>query len=164
MNRSAAQQERPHASYLPDADALMVALIMAPGTFSRNRFFGMYENAHIYHARRRAQVVRSLVKELTDPWPLSGGVTPHPEAVIEEERQVGGELQLSFSVPDLGYRRTTLLSPIEAAALHYCLDRAGRFRATVEEKRLVEHHLSKLAPLEVDPALPRTQEPGGANE
>ncbi|HXS19187.1 MAG TPA: hypothetical protein VN764_18445, partial [Polyangiaceae bacterium] len=71
-------------THLPHADALMVALILAPDTFSRNKFFRFYEDRKIWSARRRAQMVRSLIKELTEPWPVAGQVPARAPAVIEQ--------------------------------------------------------------------------------
>ncbi len=146
MTESVAPQKPKSGLVAPDPDALMVALIMAPGTFSRNRFFRLYENRKIGRARRRAQMVRSLIKELTEPWPLEGQIPSHPGAVISEERFVDGELLLSFSVPDMRYKRSVRLTPIEAAALRYCLARTGKLEVSPAEKQQVELCLSKLAP------------------
>src|SRR6187551_791452 len=146
MGERAVSKPTQHEENFPDADALMVALILAPGTFSRNRFFKLYQSESIWQARRRAQVVRSLIKELTDPWPTAGQLPSHPQAVVEQEVMIEGELHLQFSVPDLGYRRSVRLSAVEAAALRYCLDRAGKLQASEQDKRAVELCLSKLAP------------------
>lgn len=130
----------------PDADALMVALIMAPGTFSRNRFFQLFEDKRLRKARRRARMVRGLIKEMTEPWPLMNSSLHPVTALIECEEVVNGELRLQYSVPDMGYRRSARLSLIEAAALRYCLDRAGKLRVSELERRVVEDCLLKLAP------------------
>lgn len=131
---------------LPDADALLVALIMAPGTFSRNRFFQLFENKRLSKARRRARMVRGLIKEMTEPWPSMDSPPISDMNVIEQEELVDGELHLQFSVPDMGYRRSACLSAIEAAALRYCLDRAGKLKVSETERRAVEDCLLKLAP------------------
>ncbi len=130
-----------------DADGLLVALILAPATFSRNRFFSLFEQKDLSHARRRAQMVRSLVKELTEPWPHAGEIPSHPPAILESERLVDGLVVISFSVPDFGYRREAHLSPLEAAALRYCLKRAGVGSVSDAERQLVERHLCRLAPV-----------------
>ncbi len=150
----ARNRKRTTTTDIPDADALMVALIMAPGTFSRNRFFQLYQQEEIWRARRRAQVVRSLIKELTEPWPQVGSIPPHPQAIISEEREVDGDLVLSFSVPDMSYKRSARLSKIEASALRYCLHRAGKLDLDDGDRRTVEHCLSKLAPLSPSGELP----------
>ena len=138
---------------LPDADALMVALILAPDTFSRNKFFRFYEDRKMWIARRRAQMVRSLIKELTEPWPDAGQAPARSAAVIEKDMTLGGELHLQFSVPDMGYRRHVRLSRIEAAAFRYGLYRAGRMPLNEPDRMTVEAVLRQLAPqLEVSPA------------
>jgi hypothetical protein len=131
---------------LPNADALMVALILAPDTFSRNKFFRFYEERKMWVARRRAQLVRSLIKELTEPWPATGQLPARSPAIIEKDTTLAGELHLQFSVPDMGYRRHVRLSRIEAAALRYGLHRAGRMPLNEPDRTAVEAVLRQLAP------------------
>lgn len=56
-------------AFAPDSEGLLVALILAPSTFSRNRHFELFERAESAEARRRAQLIRSLLAEMTEPWP-----------------------------------------------------------------------------------------------
>ena len=49
-------------------EALLVALVLAPGTFSRNRHFHLFEQAALKRARRRARELRGIVRDLTEPW------------------------------------------------------------------------------------------------
>lgn len=130
----------------------MIALILAPGTFSRNKFFSLFEDETLREARRRAQMVRSLVKDLTEPWMLEGDIPSHASAVEVQERSLGGKEHepthvLSFLVPEFNYRREAHLTSLEAAALRYCLSRAKVGEISAGEKRLVERHLSRLSPL-----------------
>lgn len=136
---------------LPNADALMVALILAPDTFSRNKFFRFYEDRSMWVARRRAQLVRSLMKELTEPEPGPGQVPARSPAVIEKDTTLAGELHLQLSVADMGYRRHVRLSRIEAAALRYGLHRAGRMPLNEPDRVVVEAVLRQLA-LPIHPA------------
>ena len=57
----------------PDPNALLCALILAPGTYSRNRFFDMFEASAARAVRRRALRVRSMVIQLTEPWRQDDG-------------------------------------------------------------------------------------------
>lgn len=130
----------------------MVALILAPGTFSRNKFFSLFEDDTLREARRRAQMVRSLVKDLTEPWKLEGEIPSHPTAVEVREHTVEGAEDeptrvLSFRVPEFNYRREAHLTSLEAAALRYCLSRAKVGDISAGDKRLVEQHLHRLSPL-----------------
>jgi hypothetical protein len=45
------------------ADAVMVALIVAPGVYSRNRMFALFEDAAMKAARKRANLVRGIVRQ-----------------------------------------------------------------------------------------------------
>jgi hypothetical protein len=48
----------------PDPEALVVALTLAPATWSRNRFFELYKDASVRRARRRATLVRCVAADL----------------------------------------------------------------------------------------------------
>lgn len=129
-----------------DPDALLVALVLAPGTFPRNKFFEMYNEGELRKARRRAQIVRSLIKELTEPWPHPGEIPTHPAPVIEEQVERNGELHLTFRVEEFNYRRSAVLSKVEAAAFRYALHRAGNTPLLEQDRTLVEKCLAKLSP------------------
>ena len=47
-----------------DPDALLCALVLAPRTFPRNRFFSLYEDAVARRVRRRAARVRGIIRQL----------------------------------------------------------------------------------------------------
>lgn len=131
----------------PDPEALLVALVLAPSTFSRNKFFEMFEEGALSQARRRAQIVRSIIKELTEPWPHPGEFPSDPKPVIEEEYEQDGNLHVTYRVDEYDYRRSAVLSAIEAASLRYALHRAGKGEIDPEDRRLVEGCLSKMNPL-----------------
>jgi hypothetical protein len=128
-----------------DPEALLVALIIAPATYSRNKFFELFQNDSLRHARRRAQLVRSVIKDLTEPWPYPGEIPPHPQAVIEAQVEQEDGLHLTYAVEELGYRRSTILTAIEAAALRYALSRAGKSEVSTQERALVESCLARLS-------------------
>ncbi len=132
----------------PNSDALLVALILAPSTFSRNKFFEMFQQEPLKMARRRAQLVRSVIKDLTEPWPHPGEIPGHPSAVVVEEVMHENDFTLTYVVEELGYRRSVLLTHLEAAALRYALERAGAGKASASEKALVDLNLAKLHELE----------------
>lgn len=132
-----------------DPDALLVALILAPATFSRNKFFEMFEQEPLKIARRRAQLVRSVIKDLTEPWPHPGEIPGRPGAVIIEEVVGDEDFTLTYAVEELGYRRSVMLTHLEAASLRYALERSGAGQASPAEKALVEQSLIKLS--ELDP-------------
>ncbi|KYF93391.1 hypothetical protein BE20_09455 [Sorangium cellulosum] len=47
-----------------DLEALFVALVLAPSTFSRNRFYSLYADPEARRVRRRAALLRSIVRQL----------------------------------------------------------------------------------------------------
>lgn len=120
-----------------DLDALLAALILAPGTFSRNRFFWLFERPEAAKIRRRAARIRSILRQLAG--------TPKPVAEIVGERVLSdGQVHLRYRVDELGYTRTAALSSLEAATLHYALHRSGKAPLTSDERVAVEEALSRL--------------------
>lgn len=120
-----------------DLDALLAALILAPRTFSRNRFFWLFERPEAAKIRRRASRVRGILRQLAG--------TPKPLAEIVGERVLAdGQVHLRYRVEDLGYTRTAALSALEAATLRYALHRAGRAALSHEERNAVEDALGRL--------------------
>ena len=120
-----------------DLDALLAALILAPRTFSRNRFFWLFERPEAAKIRRRAARVRGILRQLAG--------TPKPAAEIVGERVLtDGQVHLRYRVEDLGYTRTAALSALEAATLRYALHRAGKSSLSHEERTAVEAALARL--------------------
>jgi hypothetical protein len=120
-----------------DLDALLAALILAPRTFSRNRFFWLFERPEAAKVRRRAARVRGILRQLAG--------TPKPAAEIVGERVLAdGQVHLRYRVEDLGYTRTAALSSLEAATLRYALHRSGRSALAYEERAAVEEALARL--------------------
>lgn len=131
-------------SAVPDLDALLCALILAPGTYSRNRFFDLFEASAARSVRRRALRVRSMLVQLTEPWPLAD-TEGRPRAHVLGERVLDdGRILLRYRVEDLNLTRTATLDPLEAAALRYALHRAGRGEVAAADRRLVESALQQL--------------------
>lgn len=130
----------------PHAAALLVALVLAPGTFPRNKFFELYKNEELLIARRRAQMIRSLVKDLTEPWPLPKSAGAHSQPILEQQEEREGLFYLCYRVDELRYRRSAVLTLLEAATLRYALHRAGQGTLAADDKDLVELELAKLHP------------------
>ncbi len=134
-------------THKPDLDALMCALILAPGTYSRNRFFELFQDPEAQRTRRRARRVRSIIAQLTEPWPISDdeGAPREPRAELLGERVLeDGRVLFRYRMKDLEYTRTTSLAPLEAAALRFALHRAGRGEIPEDDRRLVEGALARL--------------------
>jgi hypothetical protein len=120
-----------------DLDALLAALILAPRTFARNRFFTLFQNPEAAKIRRRASRIRGILRQLAG--------TPKPAAEIVGERvMTDGQVLLRYRVEELGYTRTAALSSLEAAALRYALHRSGIAALSHEERSAVESALSRL--------------------
>jgi hypothetical protein len=120
-----------------DPDALLCALILAPRTFPRNRYFALYEDSVAKRVRRRASRVRGIIRQLVEKGPERAEITG-------EQELDDGRLLIRYKVRQLSLARTTALSALEAAALHYALHRAGEGRVTAEERRLVEGAIERL--------------------
>lgn len=120
-----------------DADALLCALVLVPGAYSRNRFFQMFEAPQLKRARRRAKRVRGIIRQL-----LGSGREP---AEIIGEQILADRVLLRFQVANLNYQRTTSLSPLEAALIHYALNKQDGTPVREGDRQLVERALVSLS-------------------
>jgi hypothetical protein len=100
-----------------DADALLCALVLAPRTFARNRFFSLYTQVAAKHARSRAAEMRSMVRHLSG----HKGV----RAIVREVGPgEGGSFVLRYGVPGIRMERTAVLDSLELSLLRFALGRA----------------------------------------
>ena len=120
-----------------DLDALLCALILAPRTFSRNRFFYLFEQPAARRVRRRATRVRGVIRQLL-------GQGREPAEITGEQVLDDGRVLIRYRVPRLSLRRTTALAPLEAAALHYALYRAAGAALASSDREMVEAAFSRL--------------------
>lgn len=102
-----------------DLEALSVALVLDPATYSRNRFFELYDDPSMRRVRRRAALLRGLIKQLATVLDRSSAMTLSSTARGDME-------ELRFEIPSLGLRRRTLLDATEGALLRFALDRRTR--------------------------------------
>lgn len=128
----------------PDPEALFVALTLAPGTYSRNRFFELFESLALRGARRRARLVLSIVSDLqkVSAAPAS---SDEPDYGLRE-RPFGDEVELSYRMSGLDYRRTTILTRLEVATLRYALCRARGAEPADVDRTFVESTLARMDP------------------
>lgn len=124
-----------HRSVNPEA--LLCALVLAPNTFARNRFFGMFEDPGARRVRRRAYHVRSILRQLLGTGKERALITGRLE--LDDSRVL-----LRYRLENLKLERTTALSSLEFAVLNYALHRAGRGELEEEERTLVENALRSL--------------------
>jgi hypothetical protein len=123
-----------------DPGGVLCALVLAPATLSRNRFFGLFTEAPMRRARVRARQIRALVRQLVDP--------RFPIDELEEATLPDGRTRLRFTAPSIGYVRTALLDPLEASALRYALHVATAYARPLgdADRARVEHALASLGP------------------
>ncbi len=135
----------------PAPDALLVALVLCPGAYSRNRFFSLYQNPEAFEARRRAALVRSIVAELAHADPQRRG-----RVVSIEDDGASGNGLITYIVPSIGLRRSTLLSTLELSIVRYAVARrmgSTEGLDTDEATRLrIENALRGLSPEIADSA------------
>jgi hypothetical protein len=118
-------------------EALLCALVLAPNTFARNRFFGMFEDPALRRVRRRAYHVRSILRQLLGTGKERALITGRLE--LDDTRVL-----LRYRLDNLKLERTTALSALEFAVLNYALHRAGRGDLEEEERVRVENALRSL--------------------
>lgn len=103
---------------LPDLDGLLCALVLAPGTYSRNRFYPLFTDSRACHVRKRAARLAGIVRHLA--------AVAEPRAIVLEERELDDSRWLvRYRMPVVGLERMAILDPLEEATLRYALDRAG---------------------------------------
>jgi hypothetical protein len=122
-----------------DLDGLLCALVLAPNSFARNRFFDLFKQSGARKVRRRAARVRGLIRHL-----LADG-RPQGE-IVGEQVLADGQVLLRLRVPDLSFERTTALTALEAATLRYAMHRAGHAALDAADKQRVEAALGRLGP------------------
>lgn len=126
-----------------DREALLAALVLAPATYSRNRFFEMYTDQEVRRVRRRAGQLRSVIHHLA-----RHAITPRRDPQADD-----GLVRLHYEVPAIGLRRTIALAPLELSLLRYALSRAQEGAAALAaddpDRRHIESALSRLAPVSV---------------
>jgi hypothetical protein len=121
-----------------DLDALLCALILVPNSFSRNKFFHLFEEPGARRVRRRAARVRGIIRQLV-------GDGKSKAEIVGEQVLNDGQVLLRYRVHDLDLYRTTALSELEAAALRYALWRAGESKLELADRDHVEAAFARLS-------------------
>ena len=127
-----------------DREALLAALVLAPATWSRNRFFDLYKDPDARRVHRRAALLRGVVRHLARIDPATPGEN------VQVEPRADGRCALGYVVSTIGLRRTVTLDPIELSLLRFA---TGRIRgsesplpASELDRRAIEAALARLAP------------------
>jgi hypothetical protein len=118
-------------------DALLCALVLAPNTFARNRFFGLYEDASMRRVRRRAYHVRGVLRQLL-------GEGKDRALLIGRLELDDARVLIRYRIDSVKLERTTALSALESAVLNYSLHRAGKGELEPEDRARVESALQSL--------------------
>jgi hypothetical protein len=120
-----------------DPEALLCALVLAPRTFPRNRFFEIYEDVPTRRAWRRAARIRGMVRQLS-------GIGQPAAEVVGEQVMDDGRVLIRYRLKHLGFTRTTALSALEASVLRYALYRAKQAPLDSADQRRVHEALRRL--------------------
>jgi hypothetical protein len=104
---------------LPDPDALLVALVLVPASYPRNRFFELFRAPEARRARRRAANLRAMLEE------LRGG------AVDLCATPWGAGFEVAYALPELAALRRVRLERLEVTLLAAVLRRGGAEDALV---------------------------------
>ena len=142
-NRSGAdaRPSEADASELDD-ESLLAALTLAPGVYSRNRMFHLYErNARALELRARANRLRGVARMWLE----------RTDAALSLQGQ-GQGLELVLDVPSMAYRRTLRITEFERGLLALLVEKAVgpmptrsvALAASLDDKSRVESALARL--------------------
>jgi hypothetical protein len=95
-----------------DPSALLVALVLVPHSYPRNKFFQLFRHPEAALVRRRAARLRSVIADLT-------GEAEALTVVVDEE----GTATLSYRLEELGASRVCHLDPTELALVKHATER-----------------------------------------
>jgi hypothetical protein len=130
-----------------ERDALIVGMTLVPHLYSRNKSYALFEDPEVRRARRRAALLRGIVRQLT-------GVQGHVEELSVAHVHGGGHgaagqgtCELRYRVPSLRVERRASMNDAELACVRYLAGRAGvaGLRATDEDRARIDAALRRLA-------------------
>ena len=124
-------------SHVVSPEGLLCALVLAPDTFARNRFFRLYEDPVLRRTRRRAYHVRGILRQLL-------GQGKDKALLIGRFELDDDRVLLRYRVDNVKLVRTTALSALESAVLSFALHRAGQGELEQEDRARVERALESL--------------------
>jgi len=130
-------KQRAGGSHVVSPEGLLCALVLAPDTFARNRFFRLYEDPVMRRTRRRAYHVRGILRQLL-------GQGKEKALVIGRLELDDDRVLLRYRVENLKLERTTALSALESAVLSFAMHRAGQGDLEQEDRARVERALEGL--------------------
>lgn len=128
-----------------DRGALLCALVLAPTTFARNRFFTLFTETTARRTRSRATQLRTIVRHLSHENPRA--------TVLELALREDGSYVLRYGIESLKLLRTSVLGRIELALVRFALSRRPQtgteplvqvLHLTTEDRALVVAAIAKL--------------------
>ena len=121
-----------------EPDALLVGMTLVPGFLSRNRSFALFEDPMVRRAKRRAALLRGIVRQLAG----AVGAVEGLEVVAET-----GARELRYRVPGIGVDRRAILSDVEYSCVVYLAGRArvAGLHAEPEDRARIDAALRRLA-------------------
>jgi hypothetical protein len=121
----------------PDREALVVAMALVPGMYSRNKMFALHREPEVRRARARAATIRGIVRQLAGERGAAEGI-----AFVRH----GDVTVLKYRLPQVRLERRVELTEIERACLVMLAARAGvrEMHATHEDRAHVEAALKRL--------------------
>jgi len=121
-----------------EGEALVVGMTLVPGLLSRNRSFDLFENPEVRRARRRATLLRGIVRQIAG---AQGEIRSLRVA------RVAARVELSYSLPAMKMRRQALLNDLELACVRYLAERAAvaGLHATEEDRAAIDAALIRLS-------------------
>jgi len=121
-----------------EPDALLVGMTLVPGFLSRNRSFALFEDPMVRRAKRRAALLRGIVRQLAG----AVGAVEGLEVVAET-----GARELRYRVPGIGVDRRAILSDVEYSCVAYLAGRArvAGLHAEPEDRARIDAALRRLA-------------------
>lgn len=124
-----------------EREALVVGLTLVPGFVSRNRSFSLFEDPEVRRARRRAGMLRGIVRQLTGAHGQVEGVT------VGHGSHAGDACELRYRLPALRIERRASMTALELACVRYLASRAGvpGLHTTDEDRAGIDAALRRLA-------------------
>ncbi|MBW2527265.1 MAG: hypothetical protein JRI23_23995, partial [Deltaproteobacteria bacterium] len=101
-----------------DPEALLIALVLVPTSYARNRFVDLYRSGGPRQVRRRAAMVRSVLGDLLH------GVASEPTEIVELAPAAAGGTQLGYRVAAIQLSRTCVLTSLELDLIRFVVGRA----------------------------------------
>ena len=146
-----------------DRAALLCALVLAPTTFARNRFFSLFTEMSARKTRSRAAQLRTIVRHFA-----------HDDAraeLVDLVPEKDGAFRLRYEIRRLRLQRTSVLDALELSLVRFAVARrvragsaplASALQVTSADRALVYATVAKLGDKLVLPPAADENGPGAA--